>query len=305
LNIMSGVKALPLIILAALMELTQSPAGSLQVSNRIGIRLAVDDQNALPALRIFLPAPHDSETGVWVLLPEHVTDLEHGKVEARQLYLFRPGRQSTLTNWHRKGQSLEYEEEFPPGIRMRAQATLEDDGVRYRYDFTNHSESDFDMMQAVTDPRMTSPYFRDVRLERTYVHHSDGFALLAAETPNRVDMPLNEWLPNRYRVSFSWPVEALRMVKQPDGITWYNKSRAVDQPFIATQSTDGQWTIATFSYDPGNVWVNPDLTCQHADQQTPLRRGQSRSIESKTLVIRGNLEAALSKVKQQRTSLQH
>jgi hypothetical protein len=302
---MSGVKALPLITFVTLMGLAQIPAGSLQVSNAIGLRLTVDDQNDMPALRISLPAPHDSETGVWVLFPEHVTGLEHGKLEAQQLYLFRPGRPSTFTNWRRRGQSLEYEEEFPPGIRMRAQATLEADGVRYRYEFTNHSESDFDMMQAVTDPRMTSPYFRDVRLERTYVHHSNGFALLASETPNRLSMPLSEWLPNRYRVSFTWPVESLRVVKQPDGITWYNKSRAVDQPFIATQSTDGQWTIATFSYDPGNVWVNPDLTCQHADPQISLRRRQSLSYEVKTLVIRGNLEAALSKVKQQRTSLQH
>jgi hypothetical protein len=188
---------------------------------------------------------------------------------------------------------------------MIARASLDDDGVRYRYQFTNLSASDYDMVQAVTDSRMVSSNFRDVRLERTYVHHADGFDLLATETANRLSMPLSEWLPNRHRVPYTWPLDSQRIARQPDGVTWYNKSRAADEPFVATQSTDGQWTIATFSYDPGNLWVNPDLTCQHADPHVSLRRGETRSYELKTLILRGPLETVLQKVRQQRLRLQH
>jgi hypothetical protein len=58
------------------------------------------------------------------------------------------------------------------------------------------------MIYAVTDPRLTS-IFQDVRLERTYVHHTDGFDLLASETPDRLKMPLDQWLPCRYLASLT------------------------------------------------------------------------------------------------------
>ncbi len=107
--------------------------------------------------------------------------------------------------------------ELTGGVRMIARATLEPDGVRYRYDFSDGSSADYDMIQAVTDPRMISPYFRDVRLHRTYVHHKEGFDQLASETPARLTMPLKEWLPNRYRASYTWPVEPNRVEEKEDG----------------------------------------------------------------------------------------
>ena len=39
---------------------------------------------------------------------------------------------------------------------MLARATLEDDGVRFHYQFSNRSSVVFDMIYAVTDPRLTS-----------------------------------------------------------------------------------------------------------------------------------------------------
>jgi len=283
--------------------LAQVPPKLVPIRNAAGVRLSVDEQNDLPALRIAVSSERD--TDLWVLFPEHVTVVERGKTDSRQLYMFRGGQQAKPVQWRRKGQSLEYQTEFQPGIRMVAQASLDDDGVRYRYQFTNLSGVDYDLVQAVTDPRMISPYFRDVRLERTYVHHTDGFDLLAAETANRLSMPLSEWLPNRHRVAYTWPIDTERIARQPDGIIWYNKSRRVDEPLVATQSTDGQWTIATFSYDPGNVWVNPELTCQHADPRVSLRRSETRSYEVKTLILRGSLETVLAKSRQQRSKLQH
>jgi hypothetical protein len=144
--------------------------------------------------------------------------------------------------------------------------------------------------------------FHDVRLERTYVHHVDGFDLLASETPSRLTMPLNQWLPARYLASFTWPVPS-QQVERRDGITYYNKSRAVDAPFIATLSQDGRWVVASFTRNTGNVWSNPELTCQHVDPQAALSPGEEVILETKLLVIRGSLDDVFEMAMQQRDSL--
>ena len=61
--------------------------------------------------------------------------------------------------------------------------------------------------------------------------------------------------------------------------------------------------MATFSYDPGNVWSNPELTCQHADPEVALDPGQTRAYELKTLLFRGTLDEVLTKVKAQRPAM--
>ena len=116
-------------------------------------------------------------------------------------------------------------------------------------------------------------------------------------------MPLNQWLPSRYLVSFTWPVPTQRVEHRDDGITYYNKSRPVDEPMIATVSSDRQWVVASVSKTTGNVWSNPELTCQHVDPTRPLPAGQNTKLEIKMLVLRGSLDDALTKVKEQRSSL--
>jgi hypothetical protein len=278
-------------------------AQELVATNSVGVRLQVDQENGNPSLKILLPGQPASDPGIEVLFPEHVTARPHGGTEAQHLYLFRPGRQGQRPLWRLDGMTLEYKMPLEGGTLLTARATLEEDGVRYHYEFASGSGPAYDVIQAVTDPRMSTQLLRDVRLERTYVHHANGFDLLASETPARLTMPLREWLPNRYRVSFSWPIDANRVEKQPDGITWYNKSRPVDEPFIATISTDGKWIMATFARDPGNVWTNPELTCQHADPQTSLPRASRAAQESKSLLIQGTLADALKKVQSQRAGI--
>lgn len=265
------------------------------------IRVEVSQQDTLPALKILLPGQPASDPGIYVLFPEHVTAREHGKSDAVHLYVFRPGSQGARPSWRRTGQStLEYQMELQSGVRLVARATLEFDGIRFHYDFINRSPIDYDVIEAVTDPRMITPYFHDVRLERTYVHHADGFDLLASETPARLTMPLSEWLPDRYRVPYTWPIDAKRVEKQEDGLTWYNKSRRVDEPFVATKSTDGKWIMATYSAAPGNVWTNPELTCQHADMQTSLKPNSASSTELKLFLFPGTLDDLLAKVRVRR-----
>jgi hypothetical protein len=274
--------------------------GSIQ--NADGLQLLVAAENAQPTLRIVLPGHATSDRSIEVLFPEHVTAVKRGSSAAEQLYMFRPGPRGERPQWRQVGRSLEYQRDLPGGVRLRARAALEDDGVRFHYEFTNSSAVAYDMIYAVTDPRLTS-VFHDVRLERTYVHHAGGFDLLASETPSRLTMPLDQWLPARYLASFTWPIPAQRVEQRGDGITYYNKSRAVDEPFIATLSRDSTWVVASVAGATGNVWSNPELTCQHVDPQTPLLPGQPATLEVKILVLHSSLDDALRRAILQRDSL--
>ena len=226
-----------------------------------------------------------------------------GRNEAEHLYLWRPDQYGSRSSWTRVRNTLQYEKEFAPGIHFLAQVSLEPDGVLYHYEFVNHSDVDFDSVQAITDPRMISPLFHDVRLEHTYVHGQQGFVLLASDMPERLTMPLDQWLPNRYRISYSWPVEKTRVQKQADGITFFNASNRADEPVMATLSTDRHWIMATFSRNPGNLWTNPDLTCQHADPEIALPHHSEGIVEEKMLLFRGTLDDVVTKVRQQRATL--
>ena len=275
----------------------------LVVRNSAGMQLMVAEENSQPTLRIVLPGHPTSDRAIEIIFPEHVTVRPRGRTDANQLYLFQPGQFGERPLWRRSERSLEYERKFTGGVHMLARAILEDDGVRLRYEFTNGSAVTYDMIYAVTDPRLTG-VFHDVRLERTYVHHPEGFDLLASETPSRLTQPLSEWLPARYLASFTWPVPPQRVEERGDGITYYNKSRAVDAPFIATLSADAAWIIASFAREAGNVWSNPELTCQHVDPQTSLAPGQRVTLEVKILIMEGTLSDAFQRALRQSQSLQ-
>jgi hypothetical protein len=296
------------IVLMALAALASSRAqlrgqGVPAIQNASGLRMLVVAENTQPTLRIVLPGHSATDRSIEVLFPEHVTAVSHGSTAAEHLYLFRPGVQGDRPHWATVGPSIAYERDLPHDIHLLARATLEDDGVRFHYEFTNRSRAAFDMITAVTDPRLTG-MFHDVRLERTYVHLAEGFDLLASETPDRLTMPLDRWLPARYLASVTFPVPTQRVERRDDGITYYYRSRAIDVPFIATRSADGRWVVASFAREAGNVWSNPELTCQHVDPQTPLTPGQRATVEVKLLVIRGSLDDALRRASQQRGSLQ-
>lgn len=275
---------------------------SLSVRNADGLRLLVAPENAQPTLRVLRPGREATDRSIDILFPEHVTAVKHGESAGEQLYIFRPGLQGERPRWRRVGHSLEYERDLPGDVHLLARATLEDDGVRFHYEITNNSSVSYDMIIAVTDPRLTSD-LHDPRLERTYVHHQDGFDLIASETPSRLTAPLDQWLPSRYLVSFTWPVPTQRAERRSDGITYYNKSRAVDEPFIATLSADSKWLVASFAREVGNVWTNPALTCQHVDPQTPLAPRKRTILERKMLIFRGSLDDALQRARRQRKSL--
>jgi hypothetical protein len=278
---------------------TQIP--SLSVSNRNGLRLVVD-ANADPELRVILPGRPVADSAIRILFPEHVTALQRGDTASAQLFVFRVGTRGQRPDWRVVGNALEYERELRPGLRVHARAILEDDGIRFRYEFANQSQYQYDFITAVTDPRLTD-IFLDQRLERTFVHHAEGLDLLAAETPSRLTMPLNQWFPVRYLASYRWPIPPRRTERRPDGVTYIYKSRAVDEPFIGLRSTDGAWAIASFARDAGNVWSNPALTCQHVHQQAPLGVRRRAVLEFKMLVVRASVDSAFKLARAQRPFL--
>ena len=289
------------LILACASDANAELQQDLVVRNVAGMQLTIVDEHTQPTLRIVLPDRPTSDRSIEVIFPEHATIRKRGSADARQLYMWQPGRFGERPRWRRWMQSLEYERSLPGDVHMLARATLETDGVRFQFRFRNRSDTTYDLVYAPIDPRLTAD-FHDVRLERTYVHHSDGFDLLASETPSRLTMALDRWLPARYLASFTWPIPAQR-VEERDGIAYYNKSRAVDAPFIATLSRDGRWVIASFTRNTGNVWSNPELTCQHVDPQARLSPGGDAILETKILFVRGSLDDAFAIAMRQRDLL--
>src|SRR6266496_4167614 len=273
-----------------------------RIQSPSGLRLLVANRDT-PALAIVLPGYSDSDRSIEVIFPEHVTAKRHGGNEPEHLYLSGGEQQAKAPAWRQAGSSLEYQRNLDGGVHLLAKATLEDDGVLFHYGFLNHSNASYDMIYAVTDPRLTG-VFHDVRLERTYVHHKDGFDLLASETPARLTMPLSQWLPSRYLASYTWPVPTKLVERRSAGITYYNKSRPVDEPLAATLSEDRRWVVASFTRTTGNVWSNPELTCQHVDPETSVAAGQKAVTEVKILVLKGTLDDVLRKVRAQRNALQ-
>lgn len=286
-------------ILGALVSSAQ--AQTLEVRNLSSVRIAIDADDRNPALSVVVPDGPASERSSKILFPEHVTVRAHDQSEQKHLYIFRPGRQGDSPQWTKVGNTLEYTSDFGE-IHFVARASLVDDGIVFRYEFDNHSAIDYDMVTAITDPRFRTIFY-DPRLERTYVHHQDGFDLLASEMPARLTMSMKDWFPVRYLASYTVPVPTERVQHRDDGITYRYKSRPVDVPMVATLSADRTWVAASFARDPGNVWSNPELTCQHVDPERRLPHGARAVYEVKILIFKGSLEDALRKVLAQREAL--
>jgi hypothetical protein len=272
----------------------------LHIKNQKGVQLFAINQD-FPLLKILLPGEPTTDRGIEIEFPEHVTARNKQSNNVEHLYLVTNGNnnQRTIPTWKIESNSLVYESVLNGNIKMIAKAQLDSDGVAYTYTFTNSSSIAYENLQAVTCVKLYSS-FSDTLLQRTYVHHREGFDLLASETPQRLTMPLNKWLPCRYLASYTWPVPTERIQKDEDGITRYYKSKKIDEPFIATISHDQKWIAATFTNETGNVWTNPERSCQHADPFIILGPGETKTLTLKTLMVKGTLEDVLYKVQQQR-----
>jgi len=258
-----------------------------------GLRLTVINKD-FPLLKILLPGQSSFERGIEVEFPEHVTGLNENNKNFEHLYLVSRGNlnKRTLPSWKIDGNTLMYETDLDDKVKMIAKAQLESNGVRYSYKFINHSNISYQNFQPVTCVKLYSA-FSDTLLQRTYVHHPGGFDLLASETPERLTMPLQKWLPCRYLVSYSWPINAKIIEKDEDSITRYNKSRKADKPFIATLSHNNKWIAATYTSETGNLWTNPERSCQHADPAISLNPNETKTLRLTTFLYQGTLDQLL------------
>src|SRR5262245_9186198 len=132
------------LLFSLLASLFFGPAGRTQVppavQNASGMRLVVADENSDPTLRVVLPGHPDSDKTIEVIFPEHVTVRHLGDAEGEHLLLFQPGQHGNRPAWRQVGRSLQYEKDFAGGLHMLATAMLEDDGVRFSYEFVNRSQ---------------------------------------------------------------------------------------------------------------------------------------------------------------------
>ena len=121
-------------------------AGSqtLELRNSSGLRMSVDTDDRNPALIIVVPDGPESSK---VLFLEHVTVRGHGQGNQEHLYIFHAGRQGYSPEWKKTDYALEHARDFGQ-IHFVARATLKDDGIVFRYEFTNHSGIDYDMVTA-------------------------------------------------------------------------------------------------------------------------------------------------------------
>ncbi|MGC4104701.1 hypothetical protein [Ferruginibacter sp.] len=268
-----------------------------------GIKLTVINQT-YPLLQILLPGQPATERGIEVEFPEHVTGVNLQTNAVEQLYFVTRGERNkrTLPTWKIDGNTLLYETVLNGTMKLTAKAQLDTDGIRYSYTFTNTATVAWQNLQAVTCVKLYSA-FSDTLLERTYVHHTKGFDLLASETPERLTMPLQKWLPCRYLVSYTWPVPANKIQKGEDGITRYNKSRKVDMPMIATISHDKKWVAATYTAETGNLWTNPERTCHHADPAIALGSNETKTLMLKTFLYQGRLEQLLKYIEKENKAI--
>jgi hypothetical protein len=268
-----GVKALAAgLLIASTAFLSASQVESLRIRNAAGVEMTVDAQDQDPSLLVTVPDGPSDDRRFNILVPEHVTVRAHGENDAKHLYVFRPGTGGEAPMWKRDSSSLEYSKDFG-AIYFVARVTLLEDGILFHYEFVNHSATDYDIVTAVTDPRFRAVFY-DPRLERTYVHTTAGFELLAADAPERLTEPLSAWFPVRYMASDKNPIPTDGVQRRSDGITYRYRVGRIDVPMIATRSQDGSWVAATFSREAGNVWSNPELTCQHADPEVALPRNE-------------------------------
>jgi len=245
-------------------------------------------QKDFPLLKILLPGQAVSDRGIEIEFPEHVTGLNKTTHKVEHLYLVTNGNRNkrSLPAWRVQGNSLVYETELDNKIKLIATAHPEADGLRYTYTLHNHSNIAYQSLQAVTCVKQYAR-FSDTLLERTYVHHKEGFDLLASEAPKPVT------IPSRHLVSYTWPISSNRT---EDGIQRYYKSRKADKPFIATLSHDKKWISATYTKETGNLWTNPERSCQHADPAIDLNPGETKNLVLKTFIIKGGLEQLLQLV---------
>jgi hypothetical protein len=272
------------------------------LTNDMGVRLAPAGDATRPTLAITLPG--QQAPAVVIEAPEHAWGRRAGGPEQEWFYRLY-ATDAPPIRWTTKGKALEYAVSLGP-IRLQCRATLHSDGVGLAYALVNATDGGFERVMAATCVKLYRP-FTDVFLERTYVHHAGGLDLLASETPARLAMNAEEWLPCRYiaRCEGAPLPPDQRLVRERDGtrsLARYTKGRVADAPFLATVAQDGGWVAATHTLHASSVFTNPARTCHHADPIAPLPARGTADLTLRLYLLRGTVAEAWSVVAKSRAA---
>ena len=267
-----------------------------------GVRVVALMDHISPIVRILLPGEPVDSHGIQVEFPESVkvtvspvSAMEKIYVVDRRLKNNARGSKVPVYTWQASSQSLSYAMGIGSNIAMICEVLAEADGPRFRYTFTNLSDQAYATIRPINCAQLgTGPAFGDERLERTWVHHASGYDLLAAESSERLTLPVKEWVQSRYHAFIEVPQgphnERLNLATAPRGfVIMYHKSRPIDDPVIATTSVDGRWVAASYNPTAKSVWSNPQWTCQHSDPMAPLPAHGRVQLEVKIFVFKGGL----------------
>ncbi len=277
---------------AAQLALPQENAPLTVTEARSGLRLERFGNPQRPAVALFLPQVQDPS--VVIEMPEHAwrKAVPDGQQEwFYKMFSSDPALRGQV-EWERSGDRLGFTMTTPSGYVLRSQATLQADGLDIVHEISHKSVLRHAAVEAVTCFKLYRP-FTDVFLDRTYVHHADGLDLIASETKGRTSKNAEEWLPCRYiaQVGKNGRRGEYR-VEQLDGVTRYFKSKPADVAFLATESTTGNWTAATFARDCDSIFTNPARTCHHVDPEAKgISNGQA-ILRLKLYLIKGRAQDA-------------
>lgn len=266
---------------------------ALDVVSRSGLVMSPAGSGADPVVAVRLP--NAAAPTIVIEMPEHAWGRRPDSSDQEWFYRLysSDARLRTRVTWTRKDRSLEYSVALLHGVRLHGKARLDDDGITVAHEFENGGDARFEQVQAPVCVKLYAP-FTDVFLERTYVHHHEGLDLLASETPKRLHMNAEEWLPSRYVARCAPPavLPEHHIERQPGGIVKYQKLRLADVPFIATSSSPAGWVAATHALDAPSVWTNPARNCHHVDVSSPLPPGGRAALSLKVYLMRGTVDAA-------------
>jgi hypothetical protein len=259
---------------------------------RSGLRLERFGNPQRPTVALFLPQIQDPS--VVIEMPEHAW--RKAEPDGQQEWFYKmyssdPAFRGQV-EWTQSGNRLGFTMTTPSGYVLRSQATLQADGLDIVHEISHQSVQRHAAVEAPTCVKLYRP-FMDVFLDRTYVHHADGLDLIASETKGRTSKNAEEWLPCRYiaMVGKNGRRGEYR-VERLDGITRYFKSKPADVAFLATESTTGNWTAATFARGCDSVFTNPARTCHHTDPEAKgISNGQA-ILRLKVYLVKGRRQDA-------------
>jgi hypothetical protein len=260
------------------------------VSARSGLRFERHGDPSRPALALFIPG-QDAPAAI-IEMPEHAWRKESRSGEQLWFYKMYTADDAFRgkVRWSKTNDTLSYSMETPSGFVLNARARLETDGVSINYDVLSPTRGPLATIMAPTCVKLYRP-FTDVFLERTFVHHPKGLDLIASETPERLSMNAEEWLPIRYIVSVGEGTAGGQGRRERlEGVTRYFKSKAADVAFIATESQPKGWVAATHGLGCPSLFTNPARTCHHADPRVENVADGKAQLRLKVYMVRASLE---------------